>query len=401
MKLHKNLQAILLHLVVMPALFAAFSALPARAQNTETLDSLKEKAAVLIKEQRYSEALPYLEKLAIAEPDSGEIRFMLGFSLLAQAKVTKDKAEAAQLTIRARKSFIAAKERGVNEPILDALITSLPEDGIMKGKYSKNEEAENVMNEAESFFAQGKYDAALAAYQKALKLDPTIYEAALYSGDVHTQQGKFADAETWYQKAIAINPNRETAYRYSATPLMKQEKYEQARDRYVEAYIVEPYSRFPVAGLSQWAQATRAGLGHPKIDFPEIKYDDKGDAKTTINVNPLADDGSMAWIAYVATREVWRKEKFAKTFPNQKTYRHSLQEEADAVRSVIRLFKEKKGKTPSEQLTTLSKLNDEGLLEAYILLARADEGISEDHPEYLKQNRDKLRQYVLKYVIRK
>jgi tetratricopeptide (TPR) repeat protein len=400
MKLHKNLKASLLHLVML-ALLASFSALSIRAQNTESLDSLKEKAALLVKEQKYSEALPYLEKLAIAEPDSGEIRFMLGFSLLARSKVTKDKAEAVQLTIRARKSFIAAKERGVNEPILDALISSLPEDGIMKGKYSKNEEAENVMNEAESFFAQGKYDEALAAYQKALKLDPNIYEAALYSGDVHTQKGRYADAETWYQKAITINPNRETAYRYSATPLMKQEKYEQARDRYVEAYIVEPYSRFPVAGLSQWAQATRAGLGHPKIDFPEIKYDDKGDAKTTINVNPLADDGSMAWIAYVATREVWRKDKFAKTFPNQKTYRHSLQEEADAVRSVIKLFKEKKGKTPSEQLTTLSKLNDEGLLEAYILLAHADEGISEDHPEYLKQNRDKLRQYVLKYVIRK
>ena len=400
MKLHKNLKATLLHMVML-TLFAAFNVLSVQAQNTESIAALKDKAGALIKEQRYSEALPYLEKLAVAEPENGEIRFLLGFSLLAQSKVTKDKAEAAQLTIRARKSFIAAKERGVNEPILDALITSLPEDGIIAGKYSKNAEADNLMNEAESYFSQGKYDEALAAYQKALKLDPNIYEAALYSGDVRTQKGRFADAETWYQKAITINPNRETAYRYSATPLMKQQKYELARDRYVEAYIVEPYSRFPIAGLNQWAQVTNAGLSHPKIEVPEIKYDDKGDAKTTLNINPATDDGSAAWLAYVATRETWRKDKFLKTFPNQKAYRHSLQEEAEALRGVIKLYKEKKGKNPNEQITTLSKLNDENLLEAYILLAQADEGIAEDHAEYLKQNRDKLRQYVLKYVIKK
>jgi hypothetical protein len=50
-------------------------------------------------------------------------------------------------------------------------------------------------------------------------------------------------------------------------------------------------------------------------------------------------------------------------------------------------------------LTKLKKLNDEGLLEAYILLARPDAGIVRDHPDYLKQHRDKLRRYVVEYVI--
>lgn len=397
MKLHKNLSSALLHLAML-TMFAAFAV---KAQTTESLASLKEKAGTLIEQQKYTEALPYLEKLAIAEPEDGQIRFMLGFSLMAQASVTKDKAQAQQLRIRARKSFIAAKERGVNEPVLTALIDSIPEDGIIGGKFSKNEEAENLMSEAEGFFSQGKLDEAFNNYQKALKLDPNIYEAALFSGDVRTQQGKYDDAEIWYQKAIVINPNRETAYRYSATPLMKQKKYDLARDRYVEAFIVEPGSRFAISGISQWAQITNARLGHPKVELPEIKYDEKGDAKSTVNINPLADDGSMAWIAYVATREVWRKEKFAKTFPNEKTYRHTLQEEADAVRSVLSLAKEKKSKNSNEQLALLAKLDAEGLLEAYILMAQADEGIAQDYMPYLKQNRDKLRQYVLKYVISK
>jgi hypothetical protein len=38
-------------------------------------------------------------------------------------------------------------------------------------------------------------------------------------------------------------------------------------------------------------------------------------------------------------------------------------------------------------------------LEAYILLAQADGGIAQDHPAYLKDNRDKLRLYMVKYVV--
>jgi tetratricopeptide (TPR) repeat protein len=382
-------------------MLASFAALSVKAQTTESVNSLKEKTAALFEQQKYNEALPYLEKLATAEPEDGQIRFMLGFALLAQANVTKDKAQVQQLRIRARKSFIAAQERGVNEPVLKALIESIPEDGIVSGKFSKNEEAENLMSEAEGFFSQGKLDEAFNNYQKALKLDPNIYEAALFSGDVRTQQGKYDEAEIWYQKAIVINPLRETAYRYSATPLMRQKKYDQARDRYVEAFIVEPGNRFAVSGITQWAQATNARLGHPKIDLPEFKYDEKGEAKSTLNINPGVDDGSMAWIAYVATREVWHKDKFAKTFPNEKTYRHTLQEEAEAIRSVLKLAKEKKSKNSNEQLALLSKLDEEGLLEAYILMALVDEGIAQDYMPYLKQNRDKLRQYVLKYVITK
>jgi len=41
------------------------------------------------------------------------------------------------------------------------------------------------------------------------------------------------------------------------------------------------------------------------------------------------------------------------------------------------------------------------VLEAFVLMAKADEGIADDHADYLKNNRPKLRQYVLSYVITK
>jgi hypothetical protein len=214
----------------------------------------------------------------------------------------------------------------------------------------------------------------------------------------------FVQAEIWYQKAIAINPDRETAYRYSATPLMKQGKTVEARDRYITAFITEPYSGHARAGLIQWAKATNTNVAHPRIDIPtNVTFDEKGDAKMNLDANALLggkDDGSSAWIAYGATRSTWHKEKFAKAFPKEKVYRHSLAEEADALRNVITLATaDKKTKTLTPALATLKKLNDEGLLEAYILLAQVDEGISQDYQTYLKQNRDKLRRYMVEYAL--
>jgi tetratricopeptide (TPR) repeat protein len=376
----------------------------AYAQGGDDVRDLTQKTNELVRKQQYTEALPLLERLAAAEPENPQTHFYLGFALIAQANTTKDYSNRKALRIRARLAYIKSKELGIQEPVVDALIQSIPPDGSDDKAFSQNAEANSLMTEAESLFSQGKLDDALAHYQKALQLDPRIYEAALFSGDVYTQSGDFQKAEIWYQKAIAIDPDRETAYRYSATPLMKQQKYDQARDRYVEAYISEPYNRYSPTGLALWAKATNTNLAHPAIDIPtDVTFDEKGDAKINLGVKALLggkDDGSFAWISYGATRSTWRKEKFAKTSPQEKTYRHSLAEEADAVRSVITLATgDKKVKTLSSSIAKLKKLNDEGLLEAYILLARPDEGIAADHPPYLKRDRDRLRRYVVEYVL--
>jgi tetratricopeptide (TPR) repeat protein len=375
-----------------------------RAQTGDNIEELKKKAGDLVKQTRYTEALPLLEKLVIAEPDNARVHFYLGFALLGQANNTSDATERKALRVRSRNAFIKARELRIDEPVVEALIGSLPADGSAGADFSQNIRANALMNQAEGFYSQGKLDEALKNYQMALDLDPKIYHAALFSGDVFMQKGDFAQAEVWYKKAIAIDPTKETAYRYSATPLMKQGKTEEARDRYIEAFITEPYSKFARAGLIQWGQATHTNLAHPKIDIPtNITFDEKGDAKINLDAGSLlgggSDDGSFAWISYGVTRSTWHKEKFAKTFPGE-TYRHSLAEEADALRSVITIATaDKKTKTLSPSLAKLKKLNDEGLLEAYILLARPDEGISKDHPAYLKDNRDKLRRYIVEYVL--
>jgi len=399
----KSLRVATCLVVLLFCLLSSFYCSPVSAQTDDSLAEQKQQARDLVKQNKYTEALPILEKLVVAEPDNAESHFYLGFALIAQAHTVKDVTQRKALRVRARQAFVRAKQLEIQEPVVDALISTIPDDGSEGPAFSENIRANGLMTEAESFFSQGRLDEALKDYQKALELDPKLYHAALFSGDVFMQKGDSAQAEVWYNRAIAIDPNRETAYRYSATPLMKQGKIEAARDRYIEAFITEPYNKFARAGLIQWGQVTNTNLGHPNISIPtDVSYDDKGNAKINLDASALLsgkDDGSFAWISYGATRSTWKKELFAKKFPNE-PYRHSLAEEADALRNVITLAKsDKQVKALSPSLAKLKKLDDEGLLEAYILLAKPDEGISSDHPQYLKTSRDKLRRYMLEYVV--
>ena len=329
------------------------------AQKGENIDELRQKILDLTKQTKYTEALPLLEKIVVAEPKNAEMHFQLGFALIAQANITKDETTEKRLRVRARNEFIKSKELGEPDPLVDALIQSMSPDGSAGSDFSKNVKANAFMIEAEGYFSQGKMDEALKNYQKALELDPKLYHAALFAGDVFMHREDYAQAELWYNRAIAINPNLETAYRYSATPLMKQGKTEAARDRYIEAFITEPYNKFALAGLIQWGQLTKTNLAHPDISIPtDVTFDDKGNANINLDASALGgkDDGSFAWISYGATRSTWRKELFAKRFPNEPAYRHSLPEEAEALLSVITLATaDKKAKSLRPSLTKLKK----------------------------------------------
>jgi tetratricopeptide (TPR) repeat protein len=378
--------------------FAAF--FPSHAQTDKELGEATVQALRLFEQERFAEAIPHFEIIVKAIPDQPQVRFMYGFCLVYKSKQTSDTNEAKQLSTKALEQFTKAKELGLKSPDNDALIALLSGKPAPAAEpmYSLNKDAEKLMIEGESFFAQSKYEEAIKNFEKALALDPKIYQAALSAGDSYTAKSDWENAEKWYQRGIAIDPNRETAYRYSGTPLMKQKKYDAARERYIEAFITEPYNRMSSRGIGQWADATGAKLGHPVIDIPEMTFDAKGKAVPKVAI-ATEDASARPWLAYLAARESWKNEKFSKSFPKETAYRHSMQEEVEALRAAVVAAKEQK--SPNKQFELLTKMDSEGLLEAFVLLARPDDGIAEDHPEFLKNNRPKLRLYVQNYVIQK
>lgn len=347
-------------------------------------------------------ALPLLEKLATANPNDVAVLSRLGFALYASTSTEKDPATRNQLRERARVALLRARSLGDNSNLTNMVLDALSSPDASNVPFSRIQAAEAAIREGEAAFVRGDMDRAIAAYKRALESDPRLYDAALYAGDAEFKKAHnssdaqfrndhFNAAGVWFARAISINPNRETAYRYWGDAFDAQGKANEARDKFVEAIIADPYNRNTYVGLTQWAQRHRARLGHPKIEPP------------TSTTAQNSADGSSNWAAYTTTRAAWLKVDFFKNYPAEKEYRHSLKEEASALRLVAEAcakdLQSGKVKALEPSLAMLVKLNEDGFVEAYVLFARPDQSIARDYAAYRAVNREKLKQYWLSVVI--
>ena len=386
----------------------------------------RQRAIDTYESQNLVAALPLLEKAALDYPNDPMVLSRLGFALYANSVDEKDAAKREQMRKRARATLLKSQSVGDNSNLTVITLDALAAPDSSQIPFSKIQAAEAAIRDGEAAFVRGDMDKAIAAYKRALELDPRLYDAALYAGDVEfkkayqSQDAQFRNehfdaAGVWFAKAIAINPDRETAYRYWGDALDAQGMTNEARDKFIGAIVAEPYDRRPYVGLSQWGQRHQIALGHPRIDIPSSVVSNKpGEVNITIDDSALknSDDGSAAWIMYGMVRALWankkdgsRSDEFAKAYPNELEYRHSLAEEVAALRGVITSVQEQVKNNRVKQLTpsleNLVKLNDAQLLEPYILFVKPDRGIAQDYLTYRNTNRDKLKRYWLEMAMMK
>lgn len=375
----------------------------------------RQRAIDLFDANNFIAALPLLEKVAIAYPNDREVLSRLGFSLYANSAGEKDPVARKKVRDRVRQILLKARSLGDNSNVTNLALEVLSRPDAGEVSFSNIQAADAALKDGEAAFVRGELDAAIAAYKRALDVDPHLYHAALFAGDAEFKKGynstdpqsrgaHFDAAGVWFAKAIAIDPDAETAYRYWGDALDAQGKTNEARDKFIDAIVAEPYGRRAYVGLTQWAQRHNVQLGHPHI-VPPNSTTTQG-ANTTLNIDPRtldSKDGSNEWLIYDLTRIAWQKSDFSKNYPAERAYRHSLKEETAALRMVAEAcakdLKSGKVKQLETSLETLVKLNDAGLLESFILFARPDEGIAHDYEAYRATNRDKLRRYWLEVAI--
>ena len=395
----------------MIAAFACSVVILARPQDP----SERQRALELYEANNLVAALPLLERVAAANPNDPAVLSRLGFALYANSVDVKDPAQRQKMRERARTTLLHSQSLGDNSNLTRMALDALSAPDGTQVPFSNIKAAELAIREGEAAFVRGDLDKAIAAYKRALESDPQLYDAALYAGDAEYKKANnstaaqyrsdhFDAAGVWFAKAIAINPDRETAYRYRGDALDAQGKINEARDKFVDAIVAQPYTRNSFVGLTQWAGRHKVALGHPKIEPPNSTRTENG--KTTLSIDPKtlnSNDGSNNWLMYDLTRIAWSKTDFFKNYPAEKVYRHSLKEETAALRMVAeaaaRDLKSGKVKSLETSLDNLIKLNNAGLLEAYVLFARPDDGIVRDYIAYRKENREKLRRYWLEVVI--
>ena len=393
--------------------FAALSALllsrPARtfAQEQSAYEADFKRAFELVKANKMPEAAPILEKLHEAKPDDAAVLELLAYAISVNMGLEKDADKRKKELLRARSMAVRAKEIGRNSQIIQLLLELISPEGEMAGMAGsgKRTPAEEALMEGEAAFSKGEMERAIEHYERALKLDPKLYEAPLFIGDAYNTSGKRDKAYESYARAVAIDPDRETAYRYWGNVLMRDNKLKEAKEKLIEAVIAAPYTRVTWQFLGNWAERSQIRLSHPRIEPSGSMSVEKDKTNITLDMNSIdKNDGAAMWMFYHTTRSQWIKEKFAKEFPDEKDYRHSLREEVEALRVVATIISEsvKNGKMKEKDLdlsiANLLKVHNAGLLEAYVLLAKPDAGIARDYVEYRKNNRDKLRRYLNEYV---
>jgi tetratricopeptide (TPR) repeat protein len=367
----------------------------------------KARAFALFDELKMVEAMPLLEKLAQNNPTDGLIWERYGVAMMSYSSTLPDPAQRKEATGKAREILLKAKALGDNSNLVKTLLNLIPPGGA-DAAFSASKQAEDAMEQAEADFARGDLDKALAGYQRALIFDPHLYEAALFSGDACYKQGDNLNACKWYDRAVHINPARETAYRYWGDSLMAEGKMDEARSKFIDAVIAEPYVDRPWTGLGQWAEQNNVKLTPLALKNHADAAVKGGDA--TIHFDPTATTpDSAVWLTYGLVRAEWETEKFKKAFPEETSYRHSLPEEADALHmmaGVLTGVAQKKGadagdKPADPALEGLVKIDQAGLLEAYIFLERGDEGIAKDYPAYRAAHADQLRRYLDEFLVPK
>jgi hypothetical protein len=201
------------------------------------------------------------------------------------------------------------------------------------------------------------------------------------------------------------DPNYETPYRYYADMLTKSGDMEGARVKAIQSVVAEPYNPVTWRALEQWANSNHVRLAGVHINVPkgpEVTQSPKANITITMQSGTSTDVGA-AWLAYSMSRALWQGDKFKKQYPQETDYRHSLAEEADALKTTVKVWSEltakKKSEIPDANVALLLKIYQAEMIEPYVLLNAADNGIAKDYGDYREKNRAKLEQYLSQFVV--
>jgi tetratricopeptide (TPR) repeat protein len=371
-----------------------------RAQDDEAA-----KANELYQAGKRVDALPLYEDLAKSNPNEMIYQERLADCLGAAVLQTNDPVQVKALRIRERDAARRAVELGDKANYVVGMANLDPDAPVMMAPASPGGE---LLQEAERAFTAGDFPTAMTKYVAAAEADPHLYEAPLYAGDTAYTQHDLATAAHWFARAIDVDRNRETAYRYWGDAILRYgNDPEAAREKFIDAIVAEPYNKFAWQGLQQWAVREKAVIMAPKIDRPAGPDVDPGKpGNITININPAdalnkKNEGSFAWLAYSMKRALYQGDEFKKQFPNEKEYRHTLKEEDDALSVVVSIIKEKKIKPNKldQNLRNLLEVSDAGMLDCWILINGADQGIAQDYSAYRDAHRQLLRDYIARFVV--
>jgi len=384
--------------------FLSFCVVPcaiAQAGLDTDYQAKRQTAAELFNQGKRLEALPLLEELVQTNPKDHEMLVALAASLVDHAATLADDQVAGKERLRARNLLDQAWDLGNTSTLamnLAQLLKQLPESGTIK--FSDNPHVEQFMRAGEAAFSRHDFAEALKDYAKVLELEPGNYSAALFTGNTYDKENEFSKGAEWYERAIQLDPNVETAYRYYADMLAKQGDMATARAMLIHAVVAEPYNRIVWRELHAWATLNNTHINEVYIGIP-------AEPARLPDANQTSPTVSTVWQAYRSVRNNWQQDgEFKKRFAEEKEYRHTLAEESEALIAAAKVLQKLQEDKKSAELVTngaalslLLELYHAELIEPYVLFSLGDADIARDYAAYRARNRNKLEEYIDKFVM--
>lgn len=110
----------------------------------------------------------------------------------------------------------------------------------LKPIYSQETKAANHVNKGNSYYDEGRYDAAIKEFSEAIKLNPAFSNAYYYLANAHNQKGDYDAAIANYTQAIKLDSSFTNAYFNRGLTYQQKKNLDLALDDYSQAIKLNP-----------------------------------------------------------------------------------------------------------------------------------------------------------------
>ncbi len=163
------------------------------------------------------------------------------------------------------------------------------------GTYEQNE----LFNMGRDSMKQGNFSAAVSAFDRACKIDPSFWNAWVSLGGCYYELGLFDKALSALDIAEGYNPHSAGALSNRATIYTRMGKYNEAEDLFRRALEIDTSSIAPYAGLIRLYRTTKQEALYRqyliaatnRVDVPEMLLKELGDYMVSKEDFSIAADG--------------------------------------------------------------------------------------------------------------
>ena len=122
--------------------------------------------------------------------------------------------------------------------------------GFFIYRHTQKVKIDNYMKKGNDYFSQKNYEAALAEYQNALKVDPDLFLALKSSGDIYFIKKDFDKALLQYQRALSVSPDNLEILKNMSDILYNQKEYERILEHLENIIKLNPHDKNTLNKLS-------------------------------------------------------------------------------------------------------------------------------------------------------